>query len=226
MMAEEVFSSSTPMQLNTDPDNNNSDSFCGTHIEYERIYHGIYLTSIEKLCSPENLKMYGFTHIIYIDKHIIESNSLNTHVTMRQMSSYKLPSSNDGIIPHTPKVKTSHTYLDSNFSGANKSISALSNNSSPPFSDDRPIEEELPKAQPTLFRHVYSRNEFHILDLNFGETSYLATVLPNCYKAVKFIENALKQNGAVLVIDCIGSNQKCITIVTGFLMYKYNKNFS
>lgn len=65
---------------------------------------------------------------------------------------------------------------------------------------------------------------FETLDLNFGETSYLTTVLPNCYKGVRFIDNALKHGGCVLIVDRI-TNEKCITVVVGFLMYKDNLKF-
>ncbi|XP_011206786.2 uncharacterized protein LOC105228598 [Bactrocera dorsalis] len=68
--------------------------------------------------------------------------------------------------------------------------------------------------------------EFEAIDLNFGEKSYLTTVLPNCYRAVKFINKALLAGGTVLVIDCNGSEQKCVTIVVAYLMYKHNINFS
>lgn len=65
---------------------------------------------------------------------------------------------------------------------------------------------------------------FETLDLNFGETSYLTTVLPNCYKGVRFIDNALRHGGRVLIVDRI-TNEKCITVVVGFLMYKDNLKF-
>lgn len=65
---------------------------------------------------------------------------------------------------------------------------------------------------------------FDILDLNFGDVAYLTMVLPNCYKAVKFIDNALLNGGAVLIIDP-HSTEKCITIVVGYLMYKENLQF-
>lgn len=66
---------------------------------------------------------------------------------------------------------------------------------------------------------------FETLDLNFGETSYLTTVLPNCYKGVRFIDNALKHShNRVLIVDRI-TNEKCITVVVGFLMYKDNLKF-
>uniref|UniRef100_A0A0K8UQU9 Dual specificity protein phosphatase 1B n=1 Tax=Bactrocera latifrons TaxID=174628 RepID=A0A0K8UQU9_BACLA len=68
--------------------------------------------------------------------------------------------------------------------------------------------------------------EFEAIDLNFGEKSYLTTVLPNCYRAVKFINKALLAGGTILVIDCNGSEQKCVTIVVAYLMYKHNINFS
>lgn len=63
------------------------------------------------------------------------------------------------------------------------------------------------------------------LELNFGEESFLTTVLPNCYKAVKFIDKALQNGGAILVIDQF-NDQKCLTIVIGYLMYKNNINFN
>lgn len=89
-----------------------------------------------------------------------------------------------------------------------------------------PVDDEAPMKLYASNENLFGHSDFETLDLNFGESSYFtANVLPNCYKAVAFIENALKNNGAVLVIDCIGENQKCITIVIGFLMYKYNKNF-
>lgn len=65
---------------------------------------------------------------------------------------------------------------------------------------------------------------FETLELNFGETSYLTTVLPNCYKGVRFIDNALRHGGRVLIVDRI-TNEKCITVVVGFLMYKDNLKF-
>ncbi|XP_011194005.1 uncharacterized protein LOC105219507 [Zeugodacus cucurbitae] len=68
--------------------------------------------------------------------------------------------------------------------------------------------------------------EFEAINLNFGEKSYLTTVLPNCYRAVKFINKALLAGGTILVIDCNGSEQKCVTIIVAYLMYKHNINFS
>lgn len=69
-------------------------------------------------------------------------------------------------------------------------------------------------------------NGFETIDLNFGEKSYLTTVLPNCYRAVKFINKALQANGTLLVIDCNGGEQKCLTIIVAYLMYKNNINFN
>lgn len=68
-------------------------------------------------------------------------------------------------------------------------------------------------------------NEIEVIDLNFGEKSFLTTVLPNCYRAVKFIDKALQVGGTTLVIDCNGGEQKCLTIVAAYLMYKNNLNF-
>lgn len=97
---------------------------------------------------------------------------------------------------------TSHTSTDRNPSSETKSASLLDRDHLSPHLDG-----------------------FETLDLNFGETSYLTTVLPNCYKGVRFIDNALKNGGRVLIVDRI-TNEKCITVVVGFLMYKDNLKFS
>ena len=78
---------------------------------------------------------------------------------------------------------------------------------------------------PTAKNHLKFGEEFEVIELNFGEKSYLTTVLPNCYKAVKFINKALQAGGTILVIDCNGGEQKCITIIVAYLMYKHNINF-
>lgn len=67
--------------------------------------------------------------------------------------------------------------------------------------------------------------DFETLDLNFGGETYLAAVLPNLYKAVKFIDKALMNGGAIIVFDSVGY-QKCVTVVSGYLMFKHNLNFS
>lgn len=201
-MTEKVYSSSTPIKLNIDPVSKNSNATAGSRISFERIYHSIYSTSIEEVCSPDDLKIHGFTHIIYIDKHIIENNSSDTHIDIRHMCS----AGGSAIV---------------NLPGSSNGADCCSS-----FNQEMPIDDDAFTMQsPSSKIKMLDRADFQILDLNFGETSYLTTVLPNCYKAVKFIETATKQNGAVLLIDCIGGNQKCITIVIGFLMYKYNKNF-
>lgn len=139
----------------------------------ERIYPDIYLTADRSAYTANDLKLYGFTHIIYIDKHIGERGGM--------------VDANGNAISGQQRILTSPTVC----------------------------EDEL----------VFGGPNFEILDLNFGESTYLTMVLPNCYKAVKFIEKALKNNGVVLVVDSAGNKQKCVTIVVGYLMYKYNKNF-
>lgn len=139
----------------------------------DKIYPGIYLAADRSAYTANDLKLYGFTHIIYIDKHINETFAVDDN-------------GNATAIEQCIDLTTANV-----------------------------CEQEL----------LFGGPNFDILDLNFGESTYLTTVLPNCYKAVKFIEKALKNNGAVLVIDPAGSKQKCVTIVVGYLMYKYNKNF-
>lgn len=65
--------------------------------------------------------------------------------------------------------------------------------------------------------------QFETLDLYFGER-YLMTVLPNIYKAVKFIEKALENSGKVLIGEQMGA-QKATTIVIAFIMYKFRLKF-
>lgn len=112
------------------------------------------------------------------------------------------------IIRIDKHIKNNHTSDDDrNASADNKSASPTTN----------PIASDSDHFSPHL-------NGFETLDLNFGETSYLTTVLPNCYKGVRFIDNALKHGGSVLIVDRI-TNEKCITVVVGFLMYKDNLKF-
>lgn len=80
-------------------------------------------------------------------------------------------------------------------------------------------------CSPTAKSHLKFGKEFEVIELNFGEKSYLTTVLPNCYRAVKFINKALQASGTILVIDCNGGEQKCLTIIVAYLMYKHNINF-
>lgn len=65
--------------------------------------------------------------------------------------------------------------------------------------------------------------QFEILDLHFGER-HIMTVLPNIYKAVKFIEKSLENSGKVLIGEYMGQ-QKAVTIVIAFIMYKFRLNF-
>lgn len=149
----------------------------------EKIYPGIYLTADRSAYTANDLKLYGFTHIIYIDKHINETIVVDANGNLNNRDN------------------------DNNNAATNEQCIDLTT--------ANVCEQEL----------LFGGPNFDILDLNFGESTYLTTVLPNCYKAVKFIEKALKNNGAVLVIDPASSKQKCVTIVVGYLMYKYNKNF-
>lgn len=65
--------------------------------------------------------------------------------------------------------------------------------------------------------------EFEILNLNFGHPHSM-TVLPNVYRAVKFLEKALENSGRVFIGDDFG-NQKAVTILIAFIMYKYRLKF-
>lgn len=292
-MAKTVVNTSTPIKPNFDPVSKNIHRTPNCTMDYQKIYPGIYLTSVKDLCSAETLKIYGFTHIIYIDKHIIENgvgsekastvNEVNSNNRSCHCSnpSDVIVQSNENVIkqqhPQTsitasivirpsPVAATSSnrssaiTVLASTSASTSSSTSQRSSTSAattishsamdterPPkrlsiattsdcsismssmsLHQDMPIDDEPSITKSIQFasnENFIGHSDFETIDLNFGESSYLTTVLPNCYKAVKFIESALKNNGAVLVIDCTGENQKCITIVVGFLMYKYNKNF-
>lgn len=252
--------------LVTDRLNRNSSSVTSANsaniMNLEKIYPGIYLTSVKGLCSAENLRLFGFTHIIYIDKHIIaDDGPTTTHIgahfnrttaTHPSQHSPSQPQTHNGrsqagvrhdsnsvgqhrndhkrvarTAPTTSatSVSASTSTLTSSTSSSSLSSSASVDNATNAASSPSTILPDACTRSPQKNENIFGHNDFETLDLNFGESSYLTTVLPNCYKAVKFIETALKNNGAVLVIDCIGENQKCITIVVGFLMYKYNKNF-
>lgn len=65
--------------------------------------------------------------------------------------------------------------------------------------------------------------EFELLNLHFGEP-YRMQVLPNVYKAVKFLEKALENSGKVLIGEEFGL-QKAATIVIGFIMYRFRLKF-
>lgn len=231
---KKIYNSSTPIKLNFDPVSKNSyhtENDCT--MNYQKIYPGIYFTSAKDLCSADDLKIFGFTHIIYIDKHVIVSNSEIVNCSKHKSNGQKL------VCAET-SIKASITIKQSTQSSTNMHQSSIVNTSTPNSRHEvnvcststsslncheMPIDVDLLLIGKMDNENIFGHSNFETLDLNFGETSYLTTVLPNCYKAVKFIEKALKNNGAVLVIDCIGESQKCITIVIGFLMYKYNKNF-
>lgn len=304
-MPKTVYNSSTPIKPNFDPVSKNSSASADCTMNYEKIYPGIYLTSVKDLCSPDDLKIYGFTHIIYIDKHhiIARHNGQTNHVgtshgkcgaqnqgqhpqqSQAQQNRHKHDGNddddddNDGgcgnenvikglgtsvtasiTIRQTAAGTSCHTgssNCDNNDTMINRSLcttnikvqdtgsSASCSTSTMSFAHEMPIDDEPPTNSTTTTtatssssssllhskhypsnENLFGHSDFATLDLNFGESTYFtANVLPNCYKAVAFIENALRNNGAVLVIDCIGEHQKCVTIVISFLMYKYNKNF-
>lgn len=257
-------------------------------MNYEKIFPGIYLTSAKDFCSADDLKIYGFTHIIYIDKHIMQNSvsdaqpnannadgkndhenvikcaetTVTASITIRQMSQQisnagsRVPSSssnnrnsnhsisssssssrscasNGGDGNASCSTSTSGSMIDRSSSSSKSSATTSTCFESMCYSHhhsnhhhEMPVDDESPMKLCASNGNLFGHSDFETLELNFGESAYFtANILPNCYKAVVFIENALKNNGAVLVIDCIGENQKCITIVIGFLMYKYNKNF-
>lgn len=241
-MPKTLYNSSTPIKPNFDPVSKNSSCSMNCTMNYERIFPGIYLTPVKELCSPDDLKIYGFTHIIYIDKHIITQNNVpnigNSHAN------------NVANIDHENVIKNAETSITASITIRHTSPSSSGVSCGPSTSSDNGNQSMIDRSPCTSetiattsdcstsmsYNHemridannenLFGHSDFETLDLNFGESSYFtANVLPNCYKAVAFIEKALKNNGAVLVIDCIGEHQKCITIVIGFLMYKYNKNF-
>lgn len=216
----------------------NNQNCCTNNMNLQKIYPGIYLTSEKNICSAESLKFFGFTHIIYIDKHIIIDDASTSSLAGGTSNLSK----NCSQPNHNVRSQTARIDSNGNRRGDIKTVNALItkmasitsmasvSTAMPPLSSSTSVFTS-PVSLGSCARsthkngNIFGRNDFETLDLNFGESSYVTTVLPNCYKAVKFIETALKNNGAVLVIDCIGENQKCITIVVGFLMYKYNKNF-
>lgn len=263
-MPKTLYNSSTPIKPKFDPVSKNSSTTINSTMNYEKIFPGIYLTSIKDLCSPDDLKIYGFTHIIYIDKHIMQNGIPNITDSDSQHNVYNANSRNDyeNVIKNAETSVTASITIRYTNQSASNSVSCIRSSSSSSSSNnfsstsssmmdhslrpskstamttdrtacsmsynhEMPIDDEtIPMKPYDINENLFEHSDFETLELNFGESSHFtANVLPNCYKAVAFIENALKNNGAVLVIGCIGENQKCITIVIGFLMYKYNKNF-
>lgn len=290
-MPKTVYNSSTPIKPNFDPvSKNSSTTNVNCTMNYEKIFPGIYLTSVKDLCSADDLKIYGFTHIIYIDKHIMQNSvsdaqhngnhaagkndhenvikcaetSVTASITIRQTS--QQTSSAGSCVPSSSghgrnsnqsnsssssngqscgsngggascSTSTSGSMMDRSSSSTKSSATTSTCSTSMSYSHQQhhhhsnhhhemPVDDESPMKLYASNENLFGHSDFETLELDFGESAYFtANILPNCYKAVVFIENALKNNGAVLVIDCIGENQKCITIVIGFLMYKYNKNF-
>ncbi|XP_055311684.1 uncharacterized protein LOC129574168 isoform X2 [Sitodiplosis mosellana] len=264
-MPKTVYNSSTPIKPNFDPvSKNSSTTNVNCTMDYEKIFPGIYLTSVKDLCSADDLKIYGFTHVIYIDKHIMQNSvtsaqhnannagkndhhenvikcaetSVIASITIRQTSQQSsspvscVPSSRSSS--NGSEAGCSHnrssSMMDRSSSVRSSKSTATTCSTSMSYSHhqhhEMPVDDESPMKLYASNENLFGHSDFETLELNFGESAYFtANILPNCYKAVVFIENALKNNGAVLVIDCIGENQKCITIVIGFLMYKYNKNF-
>lgn len=161
----------------------------------ECVMPGIYLTKDFISWKEEQLRAYGFTHIIIIDKHIQE-----LYYPNQQPDIFKLCSMNN--------EKTKNIRPDARHDNSS-SLDAF----------------DYYYRPSSAANHLSFGNEFEVIDLNFGEKSYLTTVLPNCYRAVKFINKALQAGGTILVIDCNGGEQKCLTIIVAYLMYKHNISF-
>lgn len=262
-MPKTVYNSSTPIKPNFDPVSKNSSASANCTMNYEKIYPGIYLTSVKDLCAPDDLKIYGFTHIIYIDKHIIARNyghtnnigsahaknglqnqSRHSHHQQNRHSDDNNEVDDDdddddneikdtSVTASTTIRNTAGTSTASNTIGNSMMASTRcnSNGNNPMIDrslctskvqatssaecsistmsfehahDEMPIDEPSPSTS-SLSRsskeqqhyasneNLFGHSDFATLDLNFGESTYFtANVLPNCYKAVAFIENALK----------------------------------
>lgn len=66
---------------------------------------------------------------------------------------------------------------------------------------------------------------FEMVDLAFNSSPYATTVLPSCYKSVKFIERAMRGSGSVLIVGEGEDYALAIVIVVGYLMYKDHLKF-
>ncbi|XP_059223890.1 uncharacterized protein LOC106084127 [Stomoxys calcitrans] len=168
----------------------------------ENVMPGIYLTKNFISWKREQLRTHGFTHVIIIDKHIQE---------------LYYPNQQPDIFKLCPSTKYAAAAATKRNSIANDGI----------HDDSSSINEFIDYQNSTMPGAALNFDkEFEVIDLNFGEKSYLTTVLPNCYRAVKFIKKALQSGGTILVIDCNGGEQKCLTIIVAYLMYKDNISFS
>jgi hypothetical protein len=91
-------------------------------------------------------------------------------------------------------------------------------------SEDINLPDCVAAALPTSSDDCIDLTEFECLDLDFAEIPFLTAVLPNCYKAVKFLDKALNNSGTVLFKEKNGK-QKSLTVTIAYLMYKYKFNY-
>lgn len=195
--------------------NNTSQNLMNTPPTCENVMPGIHLARNFMGWSEDELRLRNFKHVIIIDKHVQEffypaknlSNAQKVDQRQRHQS------------PRSSLMKLTRIGLSDPFE----------------YDDDDCLADEDERNRDALNKDsaIAERGpldfskEFNVLNLNFGENKYLTTVLPNCYKAVRFISKVHQRqnNGEILVIDCNGSDQKCQTIIVAFLMYKHNLNF-
>lgn len=184
---------------------------------YENVMPGIYLARNFMGCREDELRMRNFKHIIIIDKHVQEL----FYPTKNIANAQKHEQRQHTQFPRNSLMKLTRI-------GLNDPIEDDDDDS---LADEEEhnrdiVDKDLPSATSERGPLDFSK-EFNVLNLNFGEHTYLTTVLPNCYKAVRFISKARQRqnNGDILVIDCNGSDQKCQTIVLAYLMYKQNLSF-
>lgn len=184
------------------------DSF-NSDLLLENVMPGIYLTKDFITWKREQLRDYGFTHIIIIDKHIQE-----LYYPNQQPEIFKLCARNTATL----KGNNNSDFRDATNTGAAGGI----------HDDSSSLNAFEYYCHPRMTSTATALNfgkDFEVIDLNFGEKAYLTTVLPNCYRAVRFINKALQSDGKILVIDCNGGEQKCLTIIVAYLMYKHNISF-
>lgn len=187
--------------------------------QVECVMPGLYLSKNFTAWCENKLHTHGFTHIIIIDKHIQELYYPNQQTNIFKQYSTEKTDLNEAA--------TATAALNNNSDFKIYGPTIVQQQPTPPPPSYQQESQHTTNSTSAIANNAALKfgKDFNVLNLNFGEKSYLTTVLPNCYKAVKFINKALQSGGTILVIDCNGGEQKCLTIIVAYLMYKNNISF-
>lgn len=185
----------------------------------EFVIPGVYLSRNFIDWKEDKLRMRNFKHIIIIDKHIQELYYPNNSCQRRRTKRHSLIKLTT-LALNDPIEDDYASVAEEEEDDEDEEVVAGGNGGG----GEGGLRSTKKRCGPLDF----NSQEFNVLNLNFGENAYLTTVLPNCYRAVRFISRAMtarQSSDGILVIDCNGSDQKCLTITLAYLMYEHNITF-